>query len=691
MKNKFPKLLLIVLMICVFSVLTMGTVVVYAEVPYKTYTHTGYGSLIETQAAYVPGNSISKIGDTSIKGARDMMITDDGEIYIADTGNKRILVCDLQGNYIKEFGADVLVNPCGLYVTKDKHTYVADRDAGKIFVFDADGKVINEYGKPDNPIYGADMDFLPLKIVVNNAGIMFIICEANMNGIVQISPTDGGTFLGYFGTNFTNLSIVDKFMSIVMTDAQKAKKVSNKPATPDNLAIDDKGLIYTVTRGKQSDNNNSTNDDELKRLNIAGKNILHPDQYDSLPVAVTAGNHDNVYMVSSLGYVYEFNNEGEMLFVFGGSDDGKQRVGLCKKIEAINVDKNDNIYILDSDMNEIHVFKPTDFTNLLHNALFLYSKGRYTESKEPLDQILKINSMFAYSNKAMGRALLQEDNYTEAMKYAKLSYDYTTYSDSFWEIRNIWITDYLIPVAAAILALWFILRILKRLHKKFGIFNRVNKQIAKVKSIPLVSRIRYSLYFMRHPIDGAYGVRWEGKASYLSANILLALFIVINIIYKYYSGFLYKYYIDGYYNVLSDIGTVLITFLLLTGCNYLICTINDGEGSFKQLYCGFVYCLTPYIIFQPFVFLLNHVLTINESFLISFPEKLITAWIVILIIITIKEINNITLKETVKVIAITFFAVLIALLVVFVLYLLWSQVFDFIQAISGEVVYRLGF
>jgi hypothetical protein len=196
---------------------------------------------------------------------------------------------------------------------------------------------------------------------------------------------------------------------------------------------------------------------------------------------------------------------------------------------------------------------------------------------------------------------------------------------------------------------------------------------------------------MKHPIDGSYGVRWEGKASYLSANILLALFIIINIINKYYCGYLFKDVREGWYEISSDIGTVLIMFLLLTSCNYLICTINDGEGSFKQIYCSFVYCLTPYIIFQPFVFLISHVVTKNESFLVSFPQTLITAWIIVLIILSIKEINNITLKETAKVIALTFFAALIAVLLVFVLYILWSQVYDFIEAISGEVVYRLGF
>ncbi|HWT73222.1 MAG TPA: YIP1 family protein [Mobilitalea sp.] len=681
--KRFPKLLITLALICVITGLSIGTTVAYAEVPYKTYTHDGYGWAIETQAAYIPYDEISKIGNTTISGARDMMITDDGIMYIADTGNKRVLVTDLNGNYIKEFGSDILVNPTGIYVTKDKHVYVADSDAGMVFEFDENGTVINQYGKPNHPLYGDGMDYKPLKVVVNDAGNMFVICEANTNGIVQISPTDGGTFLGYFGANMASHSITDILLRMFLTDKQRAKMVSNTPPTPDNLAIDDKGLIYTVTRGQKLDT--------LKRLNIAGKNVIEPDDWDDYPVAVTAGNYDNCYMVSSQGYIYEFNNEGNMLFVFGGKDDGRQRIGLAKKIEAIAVDSKDRIYILDSEMNQIHIFAPTEFTNLLHNALNLYSKGQYTESKDPLDQILKMNSMFGYSNKAMGRAYLQEENYSQAMKYSKLASDYTTYSDSFWEVRNIWLQKNLVPAIGIFILLYIIVRILKRLHRKYGIFNNVIKIKKKIGANPLVSRLSYSFYFLKHPIDGCYGVRWEGKSSFLSANILLTVFISFNVISKYFSGFLFKGVREGRYNLLSDIGTIVITFLLLTVCCYLISTINDGEGTFKQLYCGFTYSLTPFLIIQPLIFIISHLVTYNEKFLVQFPNTFMVIWIVIYLIITIKEINNLTVKETAKVIALTFFAALIALLLVFIIYVLWAQVYDFIVAISGEVVYRLGF
>lgn len=685
MKNN-KRLLIIPSLICMIFTTLLIPMTASAEVPYKTYTHDasdGNYNIIETQAAYIPSTSITKIGNTSFAGARDMYITKDGYIYIADTGNHRILVSDLEGNYISEFGSDVLITPSGIFVTEDKMIYVADRDAKKIFIFNQKGDLVKEYGKPNHPLYGDEVDFLPIKIVVNHAGNMFVICESNTNGIVQISPTAGGTFLGYYGTNPTSISLVDIIIRMFMTDAQRAKMIMNRPPTPDNLGIDEKGLIYTVTRGQKYET--------LRRLNIAGKNIMEADDYDETPAAVTAGNYNNVYMVSSQGYVYEFNNEGNLLFVFGGRDDGRQRIGLSKKVEAIGVDSSDMIYLLDSDMNQIQVFKPTEFTNLLHEALYLYSKGRYTESKEPLKKILDMNSLFGYANKAMGLAYLQEEDYDMALHYSKLAADRDTYSDAFWEKRNEWLSDNLIKTFFVIIAILMIIRILKYIHKKKGVFNGINKIISSFKSTLLVTRLRYGMYFIKHPIDGSYGVRWEGMASYLSANIILAIFIVFNIINKYFTSFLFKTVREGRYNIVSDIGSVILIFVILTACNYLVCTINDGEGSFKQIYCSFAYCLTPYIVIQPLVFIVSKVVTLNESFLVTFSEKLVLAWILVLIFIAIKEINNITVKETIKIILLTLFTALIFMLLVFIIYVLWQQVYDFVTAIGGEVVYRLGF
>lgn len=457
--------------------------------------------------------------------------------------------------------------------------------------------------------------------------------------------------------------------------------LSNIPSTPTNLHIDEEGLIYTVTQGDK--------DMALKKLNIAGKNMLDSDPYwADLPAAVTTGQYHNMLVADSDGYIYEYNEEGELLFMFGGRDDGRQRIGLCNKVEAIAVDVSDRIYLLDSDKRQVHIFTPTEFTNLLHEALYLFSKGRYTESKEPLEKVLQMNSMFDYANQAMGHAYLQEENYTEALRYFKLAKSADGYSDAFWEVRNIWIRNYLVLAVAVIVVLAVALSLYKKRQLvRYGVDGAPARLSQKV---PLLGSIKYSLHFMRHPFDGCYGVKREGKASFACANILLAAYIIVSIIEKYFSGFLVKTVREGRYDIITDIGTVLVIFAGLTLCNYLVVTINEGEAFLKELYCAYAYCLTPFIIIKPFVVILSNVLTYNEVFLISFANIIVLVWIVILLLISVKEMNNFTVKETAKALALTAFTVLILSLLICIIYVLFSQVIDFISSVLREVVYRIG-
>ncbi len=676
--KKRSRILLLALLICAMSL----PMIAEAGTPYKTYTVDGYGYVTETQTAYSPLTAITKVGETSFVRPVDMSLSKEGILYIADAGAKLILICDLEGKEVGRIGEGILSEPTGVYVSANNTVYVADRAAKRVFVFDSLGNLKAEYGKPNSPIYGDNMDFKPLKVVANESGTMYIICEGNMNGIVQISPVEGGSFLGYFGTNFTRLNPFQVLQRMILSDAQRAQLLATIPSTPTNLAIDKEGLIYTVTQGD--------GESSLKKLNIAGNNLIIPDAYDELCAAVTTGNYENIFVASSDGYVYEYNEEGELIFVFGGRDDGRQRIGLCNKVEAIEVDAQDRIYLLDSDKKQIHVFEPTEFTDLLHEALYLYSKGRYTESKAPLEQVLQMNSLFDYANKAMGRAYLQEENYTSALKYSKLSKDFIGYSDAFWEVRNVWLRNNIVPAFIMIVLLVVLIKVLKNLQKKKGIFDPVFRVFSKVKERILVKQLKYSSYFMKHPVDGCYGVRREQKASFLCANLLLLAFIVLSILNKYYCGFLMKTVREGRYDLLSDIGVVLLVFLALTACNYLVVTINDGEGSFKQLYCAYAYCLTPYIIIKPFVIIISNMLTQNEVFVLQFANLFIEVWIVILLFLSIKEVNNYSVKETVKVILLTAFTILIAALLVFIIYVLMSQAIEFVVTVIREAVYRIG-
>ncbi len=663
-------------------VLTGTSMTAFADAPYKTYTIDGYGTVTKTQTAYLPYETITKVGEESLLNPTDFTLMPDGTMYVLDSGNARVVVADDKHELMMTFGEGILVNPRGIYVTEDRTTYVADREAKKVFVFDEKGELIQTFGKPKEAMYGETQDFIPLKVVVNSSGTIYLICESNTNGMVEISPVDDGTFLGYFGTNATKANIWTIIWRALLTDAQRAKMQSNIPATPDNMAIDEKGVIYTITRGEKNDS--------IKRLNIAGVNMITTEDYPDVPAAVASGNHDNVFVVTQTGFVYEYDNEGDLLFMFGGSDDGKQRIGLSTKVEAIQIAKDDKIYILDSDKSQIQVYEPTEFTSYLHNALYLFSKGRYEESKEPLSKVLEMNNLFTYANMAMGKALYKEADYEGALFYAKLAKDMDGYSDAFWEIRNTWLKHNLTWVAILILVLYIISKVIKYLDKKKQILAKPKMMMGKLLDKKLIKEIRYLFFFIKHPIDGCYGIKREKKVSLLSTNVLLVIMVVFYVINKYFCGFLTKTVREGSFDVLSDIGMIAVALVLVVGCNYLMCTINDGEGKLKEIYSAFIYSFTPFVLLTPVIFVLSHIVSNNEIFFVEFGRLCMIVWIAVLVFVSIQEINNYTVKETIKIICLTIFTILIVCLLAFIIYVLWSQVFDFLQSIFGEVVYRIG-
>ena len=555
---------------------------------------------------------------------------------------------------------------------------------GAVFEFDEGYRLVHAYIKPENPLYGASTAFKPMKVAVNQAGILYIICDGNANGIVEISPgEEEDAFLGYFGTNYASVGVWDIFLRSIRTAEQRAMSGnSTNPRSPTNLDVDDRGLIYTVTQG----DGRST----LKRLNIAGSNLISDAMSIDKPAGVAAGLDDNVYVADEDGFIYEFNSVGELIFVFGGKDNGTSRAGLFTKVSAIDVAPNGHLHVLDSTQRTITVFEPTEFTTALHEALGLYGEGRYTESKEPLETVLDMNSMFDVANKAMGRAYFQEENYDEALRYARLAKDKDGYSDAYWEVRNVWLKRNISIVFIVVIAITLLWWIMKRLDRKFHFLDKLRPRRKREKRGGYLSNLRYSFYYMRHPIDGSYGIAREGRASWAVSLTLLLVFIVEFLINKYFCGFLQKAVQDGRYEIFSDVGMVLAAAVGLVGCNYLVCTINEGEGTVKKIASYFCYSLTPYIILTPVIFLLSQVLTQNEQFLITLVQVLAYAWMAVILVLGIREVNNYTGKQTAKVIVLTLFTLLILALIIFILYVLWAQVFKFIGEIYGEVVYRVG-
>ncbi len=147
-----------------------------ASTPYRTFTLGVNGELVETQTAYEPVRSMIRFGDETLKDPQDLRLGPDGNLYIADTGNKRILVVSRTGELIREIrDKKNFKTPSGVNVDAQGHIYVADESARAVLVYSASGDLLRSWEKPTHPLFGETAPYKPRKVVIDRRGNLYIL------------------------------------------------------------------------------------------------------------------------------------------------------------------------------------------------------------------------------------------------------------------------------------------------------------------------------------------------------------------------------------------------------------------------------------------------------------------------------------------------------------------------------------
>lgn len=642
-------------------------------IPYQTYTLSSSNRLIPTQTAYIPVGVLG--ADLGLNAPEDIFYLDD-LFYIADTGNKRIVVMDMTGTLVEAYEFDEFESPTGIFV-KEEYLYVADKVAKAVFQIDMNTKTITQtVNKPISPIYGQQNDFVPTKVAVDSSDSIYIIGEGSTSGVIQVNYA--GEFVGYLGINTVALSLRKILYNFFVQDSELA---SSTPPSPTNLALGAKGSILTT---------NTNVRETFKRLNISGINTLFDTTvYPSVGLADIWMNNENyIYLIADSGEVYEYDSNGNMLFYFNTNDTTlTQTLGLTSQAKGISIDSIGNLYILDKGYNSIQIYQRTVFVDLVHEAVTMYNDGKYVESKPIWEEIIRQNSSFALAHSALGSALAKEGDYKNALSEFYDAKDYKGYSDTFWEIRNVAIQDSLGIWVISLLGIYIALKVAGKVFRKSSIYDVYQEKKKKVLSRKLTSEVVYSLNVIKRPNDMFFGIKRYNSASYLSGFIVFSLFIVVYLINVYATGFLFRE--ANLNNIIIQLSMVIGIFFLYVVVNYLVSTLNDGEGRFKDVLISTSYILVPFIIFTlPMTFLSNY-LTYNESFIFSFYHQIILGWTIILVVLSIKSVHNYTFWETVKNILIIIFGMFILILIGLLIYSFLGQLIEFVLSIIKEVIYRV--
>lgn len=670
-------LLVAILALFALSTISLARTIASSATTY-TFAINRKGEFVVTQDAYLPDRTILDVGDgIGLDGPEDIYITEDDTLFIADTGNRRIVVFDpFTNSVLYEIVHDDFSSPKGVFVTQNDEVYVADSGAEAVFKFTLDGTFIEKYTRPTSASYGTN-SFNPKKIAVDNQNNMFIVAEGVFSGVIQLS--DSGEFLGFFATNKVVLTAKQRLENLLFSDEQLAEVGDRNPISFSNVFVDQYGIKYSTSFGSGINN--------LKKHNTDGSSSIDSDYgFDLELVDVYTDQYGIIYAASQYGFINVFTSDGDYIFGFGSGVDNVDVAGLYTNLVSIAVDSTGKIWTLDSDKSFIQSYTPTEYSTTIYQALSLYKDGKYAEAVVKWESVLKLNQLSVLAHNEIGKNLYSQGYYEESMHHFELAGSRYLYSQAFWEVRNANLQQNLPFTLLGIVLLTIVYYVIKLTNKKYLYLEKPKQLIHKFIHIKFVNDILYMFNLIRHPIDSFYYLKRNKKGSYLGATIIFGLFFASYMISVTSKSFIYQFVEAAD----LDLTAIILGFFSLSGlfivCNYLVASINDGEGSLGEIYKGVMYSTLPIMSAYLITTFLSYYFTYNEVFILQLIMYVGMGWSGLLIFIAVQELHNYTIRESIKSFLLTGLFMMIAAVLLAFIQIMGDQLIQFVIAVVKEAI-----
>ena len=458
-----------------------------------TYNYDYWGDVQMAPDPYRVSTVIDSItlGLENLNGKRmskpQSLFTRNQDLYIVDTGNNRILQTRCEGEsfflvrVISEIkGCDVTTfsSPYDVFVDADDNIYVADTGNQRVVMVDKDLNFIKAFTKPADATYDQSLDFQPKKIAVDVAGRVYVLANNVNKGFVKYESDT--SFTGYIGANKVSVNMAAYIWKrYFQTKEQRAASESFVPTEYENMYMDSDGFIYATNTVFKEYDLKSDSAKPIRRLNGIGDDILvKNDRYPPIGdldwqegstaygpsklTDITVLDNDIYVAVDRIrGRLFGYDSQGIMLWAFGtkGNVDGAFTSAIS--IEHMGY----NLMVLDQLENSVTVFSPTEYGMLIYNAISTYLDGEYDRSADLWREVMKLNANYPLAFRGIGRALLRQEDYKGAMEYFEKAHDRVNYGRAFklyrkgWVEQNVW---WIVAILAAVLIIPLTLGRIKR-------------------------------------------------------------------------------------------------------------------------------------------------------------------------------------------------------------------------------------
>ena len=715
-----------------FALLMVVSIPVGAAQAYQTYTYS-----IDGQALYSPDAyeahvtlSIENMGlETPLNSAKDIVTDAAGNVYIADTGNSRVLVFDkyykLQQE-IKDFrnGEEVMDHfkkPQGVFVTEDRYVegelrpgkiYVCDTEQSRIVTFtkkekNAEWTFDSVIGAPESNLFDDDAIYWPVAVAVDAYERLFVVSTETHEGIIVM--TKEGEFTGFIGAQQTVLSVWDQIWRRFQTKEQREASVTVVSYPYNNIAINEDGLIYVTIYHEElvlqmesalSGKSTAGTYAPCKLLNPSGAEIMRRNGF--WPPAgevdirnMKVENYDGVSKIEDVACgpeqtwtimdtkrnkLYTYDYDGNLLFAFG--DSGTQ-LGNMNNIQAITYQGDKLMVMYGGTSQEITVFKRTEYGDILIQALHHQNSRQYDLAVEDWKEILMRNSNYDAAYVGIGQALSRTGDYEEALEYYKTAYDTANYSVAYKELRKQWMSRFFVLIPIVILVLCVLI------VKALGRAGKINAKVAVSGQKPsFKEELVYVFHVMFHPFDGFYDLKHEKRGSVRAAFVFLLLTVVALFYRSVGSGYVMNPR-GQYSTIFMQLLVVFVPVLLFAISNWCLTTLFDGEGSLRDIFVAIGYSVLPIpLTVIPTTIFSNFVVS-SETDLLSLIATLGFIWAGFLIFFGMMVTHD---YQTSKGLITTLGTIVGMIFIMFIGILFTSLVMDimtFVTDITSEINYRL--
>lgn len=466
-----------------------------AEEHYDVYNYDRWAEPVPSQAGYTAVRAVSgfDLGVGELSGPGDIFRDAHDHFFIADTENDRIVIADAaltEAEVLDEFmlsdgSVTTLSAPKGVYVSPETELlYIADHGNERVLVCTDDGSVQLEITKPDSELFSQELTFQPQKVLADKAGNVYVVLGSITTGAAMFGAE--GEFQGYYGANTVQTTpavLAEHFWKLLSTEEMRSRQARTVPSGITSFDIDEEGFIYTCTQST------SQTKDTVKKLNPAGTNLFadrdmvwgdNQSIYDTntsrsyqpqiCDIDISDDGSINC-LDRTTGRVFQYDKEGELLFIFGSISD---QLGGFSETAALESYGNE-ILVLDSRKNTLTVFEETDFGAAVHKATLLYNGGYYEEALAPWYEVLQYDGNYRRAFLGISAALLVQGDYKGSMEYARLADSSYRYNKAFEGYRQEWLAAHGNAIAAALIVLAAVhlaLRIYRK-HKAGGEENAV--------------------------------------------------------------------------------------------------------------------------------------------------------------------------------------------------------------------------